>query len=63
MSMLGVWFGVSSVEQSFSALLASECKNANDFKSFPVFVKVVLKFEVTLHKWKITLLLGLELSA
>ena len=50
MSMLAVWFGVSFIEQSFSALLASECKSAKDFKSFPVFNKVVVKFEVTLHK-------------
>ena len=65
MSMLGVglgcqvWFKVSFIEQS---LLVSEGKNGKDFKSFPCFDKVAVKFEVTLHK-EMSLLLVLELSA
>ena len=55
-----VLFKVSFIEQS---LLVSEGKNGKDFKSFPGFDKVAVKFEATLHKKKMALPLVLELSA
>ena len=58
-----MWFAVSFIEQSFSALLESVSRNSTNFKASPGFDKVVVKFEVPFHKENIFLLLVLELSA